>query len=186
MAPLASTIGLSARDEWDEIREQLVIVSDGKGLITLMKRDLLVRPDLPDLSLHTPFPLMRSDSESAVSKGRVRKPDDCEEIPSSIEVRCEGIRGEDACLQLTFDGNVVAVGEGQIFPDFAKALKKHRKKLRRDALQLTFDGNVISVGEGQAFPDFAAALKQRRRKHRKKPREQSPFRGLFGSVMHAQ
>lgn len=55
MAPLARSIGLSAHDEWDEIREQLVIVKDGKGLMTLMKRDLLVRPDTPDLHFILPF-----------------------------------------------------------------------------------------------------------------------------------
>jgi hypothetical protein len=131
-----------------------VIVKDGKGLMTLMKRDLLVRPDTPDLSFHTPFPILESDSDSSISKGRRQKTDVFKEIPSNIEVQREGIHGEDACLQLTFDGKVIAVGEGQAFPDFCKTLKKHRRKMRRDALKLTFDGsNVMSVREGQAFSD---------------------------------
>lgn len=138
-------------------------------------------------SFHTPFPILESDSDSSISKGRRQKTDVFKEIPSNIEVQREGIRGEGACLQLTFDGNVLVVGEGQAFPDFAKTLKKHRKKMRRDALKLTFDGNnVMSVREGQAFSDFASTLKQKLWKDGKTPRGHSPRCGLFGSVMHAQ
>ena len=136
--------------------------------------------------IYTPFPILRSDIDLAISKGRRQKPDDVKEIPSSIKVPRESIREEDACLQLTFDGNVIAVREGQAFPDFAKALKKHHKKIRRDVLTLNFDANVISDGEGQDFFDFASVIKRKHQKDGKKPHSHSSLGRLIGSIIHAQ
>jgi hypothetical protein len=187
MAPSACSMILSdIHNEWDDM-------GDYKELLVLMRKDFQ-----QDGSLHCRFPLVRSDSETAISKGRRRKPDDTVEIPHLIQIpECTDLKNERSCLQLTFDGNVISVGAGErraAYPDFGKALRRSRKKSQQqqqqqqDALQLTFDGNVITVKEGQAFPDFAAALKkhQRNRKNKKSLVGYSSFQGIIQSVLHVQ
>jgi hypothetical protein len=130
MAPSASTMSPSA------VHNELDDMGDYKKLIILMRRDLQ-----RDGSLRCRFPLVRSDSDTAVSKGRRRKPDDSAEIPRLVQVpECTNFeKHQNSCLQLTFDGNVISVGAGEhsnsAYPDFAKALRRNRKKSQKDALQ---------------------------------------------------
>jgi hypothetical protein len=166
-------------NEWEDM-------GDYKELLVLMTKDLQ-----RDGSLRCRFPLVRTDSETAISKGRRRKPDDCAEIPHVIQVRerTKLKRNEKSCLQLTFDGHVISVGAGEhrAYPDFCQAIKRSRKKSQKDATQLAFDGSVITVKEGQAFPDLAASLKKHQRNCKiKKARGHSSFQEIIQSVLHIQ
>jgi hypothetical protein len=166
-------------NEWEDM-------GDYKELLVLMRKDLQ-----RDGSLRCRFPLVRSDSDTAISRGRRRKPDDCVEIPHLVQVpepECTNLKNEKSCLQLTFDGNVISAGAGDhhAYPDFSKALRRNRKKSQKEAVQLTFDGSVITVKEGQAFPDFAAALQKHERNCKTKKARHSFIQEMIQSVLHVQ